>query len=151
MKKFLLPIAVVLAFSFAALAQQSNSSSGTQSSQSQTSTESNPSQSTESNPQAGGETSMGKHAKGGEHTLTGCLEKNPSGSGYLLTTAKHKNGIAVESSQDISAHVGHEVRLTGTWESGTSTSTQSAQGGGSRMFNATNLEHISDSCPASMK
>jgi hypothetical protein len=83
--------------------------------------------------------------------LTGCLAKDATGNGFMLTNGRYKQGIAVTSSEDMSAHVGHEVKLMGTWEKPT---TDAAGGAGTkghemRSFTATKLNHIADTCKAS--
>ncbi|HEX6465724.1 MAG TPA: hypothetical protein VFZ99_00375 [Terriglobales bacterium] len=52
----------------------------------------------------------------GEKSLSGCIRSN-NGS-YML---QEKNGkmAMLNSSQDLSAHVGHTVKVRGTWEKGT--------------------------------
>jgi opacity protein-like surface antigen len=136
MKRLLLLVAVVLAFSFAAVAQDT----GTAGSQTGTST-----------------TKTKKSAKGGggqagaqkEHQLTGCIAKDPSG-GFTLTNAKHKKGVEVKSDQDLSSHVGHEVKLMGTWEKPTSGGAGGAgtEGKQMRTFTATKVDQVADTCTA---
>lgn len=136
MRKLLLPLAVVLAFSFAAMAQ----AAGTSSTQTETQTTTKQTK------------KHAMHTKGGaaaEHQLTGCLAKDPSG-GFSLTNGRYKKGVEVKSSQDLSAHVGHEVKLMGTWEKPTAGGEggAGAQGKQMRTFTATNVTHISDTCSA---
>jgi hypothetical protein len=129
MRKLLLLLAVAVALSLTGFAQ----SSGT--SQSET---------TKTTTTKKAKTSEGQAAKK-ESQLTGCLAKNAEGNGYVLTNGHYKKGVEVKSSEDISAHVGHEVRLMGTWE-------KPAEGNvGTKnepmhVFNATSLKHISDTC-----
>ena len=118
MRRFALLFAGVLAFSLCVMAQ-GTSASGTQ-------TQSKTTKSKSEKTAAAGEAKTSQ--------LTGCLAKDASGNGYTLTNGRYKKGVAVTSSQDISAHVGHEVRLMGTWEKpGTA-------------FTATDLKHIADTC-----
>jgi Protein of unknown function (DUF5818) len=81
----------------------------------------------------------------GEHTLKGCVQSQ--GGSYVLETKKGKD-IAL-TGQDISAHVGHEVAVKGTWAAGggamSSTSSSSA-GSAEKTFNVTSVKHISDTC-----
>lgn len=132
MKKFLLLLAIVVAFSLTAPAQAASSGQAGTQTTTKTTTQS------KAKP-AGGE------AK--ESQLTGCLAKNAAGNGFMLTNGKYKKGVAVKSSQDLSAHVGHEVKLMGTWEKPTegAVGTKSAP---MRTFNATSMKHISDTCKA---
>lgn len=136
MKKLLLLVAVVLAFSFTALAQgagASGSQTGTEPATSTTKTK-------KSSKKAAGEEAAGA-AAAKEHTMTGCLAKDASGSGFVLTNARHKKGVEVKSSEDLSAHVGHKVKLTGTIE-------KAEAGAKGESFNATKIDHIADTCAA---
>ncbi|MBV9610007.1 MAG: hypothetical protein JO187_10660, partial [Acidobacteria bacterium] len=148
MKKWTLGLVLVVAFSLSALAQ-SGSTSGTSGTsagsagQSDTGTTGKKSKS-KSKDTAGSDMSAG----GGKSTsVTGCL--NGSAGNYTLTNGRYKNGVAVTAASgvDLAPHVGHQVRLTGTWEKG---SDSSAAGGtsASKTFNATAMKHISDTCTA---
>jgi hypothetical protein len=121
MKKLLLLAVVTLAFTMTAMAQ---GAAAGQSSSSSTTTTTTQAEKTKS--ETGAKT----------HQLTGCLAKDPSGSGYLLKNGNYKNGVPIKTTEDISAHIGHKVQLTGDWE-GT---------GKGRTFNATSLKHISATC-----
>lgn len=127
MKKWTLGLLLVLAFALASLAQTSSTGSSMgQSSQM-------------------GDKNMGTAAAGTSTSVTGCL--NGSAGNYTLTNGKYKNGVAVTAASgvDLAPHVGHEVRLTGTWEKGSG----SAAAGGttaSKTFNATSMKHISETC-----
>ncbi|MFB3814313.1 MAG: hypothetical protein ACE14L_09380 [Terriglobales bacterium] len=143
MKKLALLVAVLLAFSFSALAQ-GTSSSTTQTTESTTKTTKKSKKSgamasetgaAESKEHAAGE-AREHAASGAQHKLTGCLARSADGSGYTLTNSKYKNGVEVKSSEDLSAHVGHKVKLSGEWEKPGAT------------FNATKMTHISDTCGA---
>jgi hypothetical protein len=70
-------------------------------------------------------------------TLTGCV----GGSSGAFTVKKGTKQVPVTSSDDLSAHVGHKVKLTGTWE-GT---------GKAKSFNATKTDMVSDSCMGKAK
>ncbi len=161
MKKLLLLVAVVLAFSFTALAQDtSTSSSGSQTGTDQTTTTTttktkkskksggDTGAAASSDTSASGGTKGAKAAKGSQ--LTGCLAKNAEGNGFMLTNGRYKKGVEVKSSEDLSAHVGHEVQLTGTMEKPTSGEKggAGAKGETMRTFNATAVKHISDTCTA---
>ena len=50
-------------------------------------------------------------------TIQGCLSGPTSEGVYLLKNAEHKKGLEVGGSDDLSKHVGHEVKLTGDWAS----------------------------------
>ena len=79
----------------------------------------------------------------GEHKLKGCVQSQ--GGQYVLETKKGKT-VAL-AGQDVSAHVGHEVAVKGTWESGMS-ATSSGNSGTStgKAFNVTDVKMVSDSC-----
>ncbi len=85
-----------------------------------------------------------------EKKLKGCVQSQ--GGQYVLET---KKGKAVSlTGQDVSAHVGHEVSVKGTWESsggaGSAASTSSA-GGSEKTFNVASVDMISDSCGGKAK
>jgi len=140
MRKFAMLLALAVAFSLSALAQTGATTTGTTESQSTTST-------TKKATQEKGETKAQEKA---EHKsqLTGCLAKNAAGTGYMLTNGRYKKGVEVTSSEDLAAHIGHEVKLMGAWEK---PSTAEAGGAGAKghemkTFNATEVKHISDTC-----
>ena len=129
MKKLLLLVAVVLAFSFTALAQATSStgSTGTQAGSEQTTTPK-----TKKSKKAGGEMGAAGETKAAKTSqVTGCLAK--SGDNYTISNAKVKDA-AVTSSEDLSAHVGHKVKLSGTWTEP------------HKAFTATKVTHVSDTC-----
>jgi len=66
--------------------------------------------------------------------LTGCLAA--SGSGYTLTNGRHKEAITVTSSEDLKPHVGHQVRMKGTWSED------------KKSYKAESVAMVSDTCPA---
>jgi hypothetical protein len=49
---------------------------------------------------------------GKEISVTGCLDRNPSG-GYMLTTTEGSMKYVVVTDDDLSKHVGHRVELKG--------------------------------------
>ena len=79
-----------------------------------------------------------------EKKLKGCVQSQ--GGQYVLET---KKGKAVNlTGQDVSAHVGHEVSVKGTWESGaagggmSSSSTSSGNAGAEKTFNVASVDKI---------
>lgn len=66
--------------------------------------------------------------------LTGCIAS--SGSGYTLTNGRHKEGVAVTSSEDLKPHVGHQVRMKGTWSED------------KKSYKAESVAMVSETCPA---
>jgi hypothetical protein len=92
-----------------------------------------------------------------EKKLKGCVQSQ--GGSYVLET---KKGKAVNlTGQDVSAHVGHEVAVKGTWESGgaysSGSSSTSASGGNAsgsekeKTFNVASVDMISDGCGGKTK
>src|SRR5205807_3478199 len=78
----------------------------------------------------------------GEHKLKGCVQSQ--GGQFMLETKKGKT-VAL-AGQDVSAHVGHEVRVKGTWESGMSATSSSSSGSSGKTFNVTEVKMVSDTC-----
>ena len=48
-------------------------------------------------------------------TITGCISGPNAENAYVLTNGTYKKGVEVGGSDDLSKHVGHKVKLTGTW------------------------------------
>src|SRR5437868_1716240 len=128
MRKALLCIAVLLAFGLTAVAQDTGTSG--QSSTTTTTTK---------------KSTRTAASKG--NTITGCIEK--SGDNYMIKNGRYKNGVKVTGSDDLSPHVGHTVKLTGTWASAAA-STGETKGGGMKMsnreFNETKVDMVSETC-----
>jgi hypothetical protein len=100
---------------------------------------------------------MKKGGKKGETTLTGCLSGPNAEGNYELQHGAKK--VEVSSSEDLKAHVGHTVKLHGSYvkaaamEKGEAGEKGEAaeKGGmkeekGERHFNATSIDHVSDTC-----
>ncbi|HEV2697531.1 MAG TPA: hypothetical protein VGU90_06030 [Terriglobales bacterium] len=96
------------------------------------------------------------HENGHEKKMKGCVQSQ--GGQYVLETKKGK-AVAL-TGQDVSAHVGHEVSVKGTWEKGGSSSMSSAGSTGSsassastneKTFNVTSVDMISDTCGGKSK
>jgi hypothetical protein len=81
-----------------------------------------------------------------EKKLRGCVQSQ--GGQYVLEDKKGKT-IAL-TGQDVSAHVGHEVSLKGTWEGGnTATGVSTASGASAdKTFNVASVDMISNTCSA---
>jgi endoglucanase len=101
--------------------------------------------------QNGTQSNMGDHSKG-EKKLKGCIQ---SQGGQYVLESKHGKAVML-SGQGLASHVGHEVKVKGTWENGGSSamsSTSSSNGGTSaaseKTFNVTNVEMVSDTCKSS--
>jgi hypothetical protein len=85
-----------------------------------------------------------------EKKLKGCVQSQ--GGQYVLETKKGKE--VPLTGQDVSAHVGHEVAVKGTWEKGGNAGmSQSSTGASSneKTFNVTNVDMISDTCGSKSK
>lgn len=87
------------------------------------------------------QTGNNKSMDNGERKLKGCVQ---SQSGQNVLETKKGKMIAL-TGQDVSAHVGHEVSLKGTWEKG-SMSQSSTGNAGEKAFNVTDVKMISDTC-----
>jgi len=100
----------------------------------------------------------GKMAAGGPGTLTGCLSGPNDEGAYVLTNA-HGKKVEVGGSDDLKAHVGHQVKLTGAWaksgaEIGEKEKDEKKEAGekgekaemGERHFKVTKIDHVADTC-----
>ncbi len=151
MKKACLLAALILAFSVTMLAQESSSGSKDQGASGATTT-------TTSKEHA-------EHSKSGmgkESTITGCLSGPNDEGAYVLTTkAGHK--IETGGLDELKSHVGHEVKVTGTWASGkdigeneSAEKNEKGEKGekgeksekGEKHLKATAITHVSDTCSA---
>ncbi len=133
MKKSILALAVILAFSLAALAQSSYGGSSSQSS-----TQPSPSaQSDSSMSKSPSDMDKTKTSTGKEKGITGCLEQGTSPGSYVIKDKKHPEGVQVSysGSEDLSKHVGHKVHASGSMSGDT--------------LNATNIKHLSETCNVS--
>jgi len=93
-----------------------------------------------------------------ESTVKGCLSGPNTEGAYILKTAKG-HAFEVGGNDQLKSHVGHEVKLTGTWvksgsEIGENESaeknekSESAEhhGVAERHFKVSDIQHIADSC-----
>ncbi len=92
----------------------------------------------------------------GGATLTGCLS-GPNGEGvYELKSGKKE--VEVGGLDDLSKHVGHQVRLHGAWaksgaeigekENAASEAKEGKEEKGERHFKVASIDHLKDSCAA---
>lgn len=89
----------------------------------------------------------------GGATLTGCLS-GPNDEGvYELKSGK--KDVEVGGIDDLSKHVGHQVRLHGAWtKNGSdigekeSAESKGKEEKGERHFKVASIDHLKDSCPA---
>jgi len=90
-----------------------------------------------------GQTAPSEKSESSGKTLKGCVESQAGQ--YVLET---KKGSIPLTGQDVSAHVGHEVKVKGNWEKGASsagaTSTESSAM--SKTFNVNNVDMVSENC-----
>jgi len=83
-------------------------------------------------------------------SITGCISE--SGGKYLITDKGHPSGVQLMSSDDLKAHVGHKVRVSGTLDaSAGSSQAAGAQTGdtSSAVLKVSNMKMISEHCEAS--
>jgi hypothetical protein len=72
-----------------------------------------------------GQGTVGSQSSSGsqkEVKLQGCIQEQ--NGQYMLHSKKYKDGIAIMSSENLAAHVGHEVKVRGTLTSGSMASSQ---------------------------
>jgi hypothetical protein len=132
MKKLLVLLAAVLAFTCTSVAQYGSSSSSAGQTSEQTTSKSKSKKSSDQMSGEAAEKGSGKAAK--ESTLTGCLSKEPDASGnYTLTNGKYKKGVEVGPADKLQGHGGHKVQLTGHWKDKTK-------------FEVASMKHISETC-----
>ncbi len=139
MKKTILALCVVLAFGLMAFAQAGGSSSSTKTTKTEKTSKT---------------TKSAKSA--GESKLTGCLSGPNSENAYMLTNGRYKKGVEVGGNDELAKHVGHQVQLTGAWESsGTAIGENESNAKGEKgekakgehkHFKVTSIKHIADSC-----
>lgn len=149
MKKYALGFVALLAFCMSpAFAQTGGNSQGT--------TESSPtsSGSMQNNDQTGGAAAQSgqmdsaasdnmhkdKGMMKGEKTLKGCVQSQ-NGS-YMLEEHGGKM-VNLSSSQDLAAHVGHTVKVHGSYATSDSAATS---GSSAKTFNVSSVDAVSDTC-----
>jgi hypothetical protein len=100
-----------------------------------------------------GNTTANTESSKGEKKIKGCVESQ--NGQYVLMT---KKGNVALAGQDVSAHVGHEVQLKGTWDnssSSTSSSAAASSSGGDSLskgtFNVTDVKMESENCKIKSK
>ncbi len=154
MKKLSLTICLAITFFVTAAVAQMTPSGG-QGTQGSSPSTGQPSQQQPGTTQPDSSTGMGQtpdqsnpnqKTEKGEKKLKGCVQSQ--GGQYVLETKKGK-AVAL-TGQDVSAHVGHEVAVKGTWESGgagaSSSSAPSGSAGTEKTFSVASVDMISESC-----
>lgn len=153
MKKLLFIAVVLVAFAFSAMAQTESQTSGTsgQSSTTTTTTTTKKTRQHKASSETSGQAGEAASAQGAkESKLTGCISAKPNDEGvYTLTNGRYKKGVEL-GGQDLSAHAGHKVQLTGMWEKSGADIGETEKSGeketGERHFKVTDVKHISDTC-----
>jgi hypothetical protein len=93
---------------------------------------------------------------GGEHQVTGCLA-GPNAEGvYTLTNGQYTKGLEVGGNDDLKNHVGHKVKLMGTWASAADIGEKAEAGAGEKKENekaekhlkVSSITHVADTCAA---
>ena len=152
MKKLSLSVCLAFAF-FVATAVAQTTPSGSQGSQSSSPSMQQPGQqqpggmSQPDNSSSSAQTDQGMsnqnhNSSSGEKKIKGCVQSQ--GGQYALETKKGKT-VAL-TGQDVSAHVGHEVEVKGTWEKGMSAASSGNAGSSDKTLNVTDVKMISDTC-----
>ncbi len=93
-----------------------------------------------------------------ETTLKGCLSGPNAEGAYVLKTARG-HGFEVGGNDQLKSHVGHEVKLTGTWvksgsdigENESAEKNEKSEAGehhgvAERHFKVSDIQHVSDTC-----
>ncbi len=138
MKRVLLILAVALTFAWTAMAQDQAASGSSQTTTSTTTTKKSHKKAASSDASAS-DSEKAESAKKSEKssTVTGCVSKEKDAAGnYTLTNGRYKNGVDVTGNDDLSAHAGHKVQLTGTWTTA------------GKSFQESKIKHIADTCTA---
>jgi hypothetical protein len=98
-----------------------------------------------------GDTSTKSKSGGAGSTITGCLS-GPNNEGVYELKSGHHN-VEVGGNDELSKHVGHQVKLHGTWEKtgaaiGEKEGTAEKGEKGEKHFKVTSIDHMADSCNA---
>jgi hypothetical protein len=154
MKNFVLSIFVMFALCAATAvaqygaqgSQRSSPNMGSPNSQQQQPGATQPGQTTpdQTSPSAQtGQTAPSEKSESAGKTLKGCVESQAGQ--YVLET---KKGSIPLTGQDVSAHVGHEVKVKGNWEKGASSAgaTSADSSAMSKTFNVSNVDMVSENC-----
>ena len=67
--------------------------------------------------------------------LTGCLSSPAAGS-FTLTNGHYKSGVGVTGPDELKSHVGHQVRMKGTWSED------------KKSYKADSISMVAETCPA---
>ena len=94
--------------------------------------------------------SSGASSSAKSTTLTGCLSgPNPDGAYVLKTGSKQ---VEVGGTTELKSHVGHEVKLTGTWAKSASDIGEKEPAGTTekheKHFKVASIQHVAETCTA---
>ncbi len=151
MRKLFFIAIVLVAFAFSAMAQTESQTSGTSGQSSTTTTTTKKTRQHKASSETSGQAGEAASAQGAkESKLTGCISAKPNDEGvYTLTNGRYKKGVEL-GGQDLSAHAGHKVQLTGMWEKSGAAVGETEKSGekqtGERHFKVTDVKHIADTC-----
>ena len=94
-------------------------------------------------------------AKGGGAALSGCLSGPNDEGAYVLKSGKRQ--VEVGGNDELSKHVGHTVKLHGSWaksgaeigekENAPAEKKEGKEEKGERHFKVTSIDHVSETCP----
>jgi hypothetical protein len=70
-------------------------------------------------------------------TWTGCIAEKDGK--YVLQTAKHPDGVELDTTEDLKPHVGHKVKIMGTMENSDSM----------KMVKVSSMKMVSETCDMS--
>lgn len=151
MKRLLLLLAVLVAFTFTAIGQDASQAGGAHGTTTTSTTKKPEKKAGPDEPSKHGH-EIGTHegTSGKGSTLTGCVSSSPNSEGmYTLSNGRYKNGVEVGPPDKMKDHAGHQVAVTGKWgtgaEAGESNAT-SAKEKGERHFQVDSVKHISETC-----
>ena len=150
MKKLIAVLTMLFAFTFLSAAQTSSAPGSTD----QPAGGAKPG----AQDQAAGEHTAHKKGAGGGGTLTGCLSGPNQEGAYELKSGSKE--VEVGGLDDLSKHVGHKVRLHGSWvksgseigekenESAEKKESKEKEQKGERHFKVASIDHVADTCTA---
>lgn len=133
MKKLVMLLALVVAFSLSGFAQAGGTSTSGGTSSTDTGKTSK-GKKAKSSDMASSDTAGAKKGGAKETSITGCLTSDSTP--YKIANGNYKNGVELVTTDDLKAHNGHKVKATGSWE-GT---------GADKKFKATSVKHVAETC-----
>ena len=101
-------------------------------------------------PKASTQADKGKHEGAKPHTMTGCVEKGPNATTFMLTNVEGTGPKTVElhaaASKKLVAHVGHKVAVTGTEMKEPAKGKEASASTAEHRMRVESVKMISDSC-----